>query len=98
MTGDFNQCLNVHNCSIHEPLGASLVARLQECDADFTTQQHCGDGVPAPVSEAAVCVWDSGAMRHSDWMEQPGCSESEGERSGKEIKKEEENNEGKNSL
>lgn len=97
MTGDFNQCSNVHNCSIHEPLGASLVASLQECDADFTTQQHCGDDVPAPVSEAAVCVWDSGVMRHSDWMEQPGRNESEGERSGKEREKKE-NNEGKNSL
>lgn len=67
-------------------MGAGLVARLQECDADSTTQQHCGDNVPALASEAAARVWDSGAMRHSDWREQPARSESEGEGSGKEKK------------
>lgn len=40
------------------------------------------------MSEAETCVWDSGAMRRSDWMEQPGHSESEKESGGRGKKNE----------
>lgn len=35
------------------------------------------------MSEVETCVWDSGAMWRSDWMEQPGHSESGKESGGR---------------
>lgn len=65
-------------------IAAGLV--LQGRDGDFTTQRHIDANIPALVSEAEVCVWDSGVTRHYDWMEQPERSDRRGtERKNKEI-------------
>lgn len=65
-------------------IAAGLV--LQGRDDDFTTRRHIDANIPALVSEAEVCVWDSGVMQHYDWMEQPERSERKGtERKNKEI-------------